>query len=76
MQVGDALLTYENEVVLTNAVSCCRQLAVSRFSLLPAALRPQVYGDKALPYVVPRNNVRIECPISTVDQVLATRYGS
>jgi sulfate/thiosulfate transport system substrate-binding protein len=43
-QVGDVLLTYENEVVLTNAV----------------------YGDKALPYVVPRTNVRIECPIAQV----------
>lgn len=46
-QVGDVLLTYENEVILTNAV----------------------YGEKALPYVVPRVNVRIECPISMVDKV-------
>uniref|UniRef100_A0A7S0WZ40 Sulfate-binding protein n=1 Tax=Chlamydomonas leiostraca TaxID=1034604 RepID=A0A7S0WZ40_9CHLO len=50
-RVGDVLLTYENEVVLTNAV----------------------YGDKALPYVVPRDNVRIECPISLVDKVVETK---
>lgn len=47
MQVGDVLLTYENEVILTN----------------------MHYGDKALPYVVPPCNVRIECPVSQVDKV-------
>jgi len=46
-QVGDVLLTYENEVILTNTH----------------------YGDKALPYVVPPCNVRIECPVSQVDEV-------
>ena len=46
-QVGDVLLTYENEVILTN----------------------RVYGEKALPYEVPRCNVRIECPVSQVDEV-------
>ncbi|KAJ9512672.1 hypothetical protein QJQ45_018824 [Haematococcus lacustris] len=50
-RVGDVLLTYENEVVLTNAV----------------------YGDKALPYVVPGCNVRIECPIALVDAVVDKR---
>jgi len=45
------LLTYENEVILTN----------------------MHYGDKALPYVVPPCNVRIECPISQVDQVSPVR---
>lgn len=51
-RLGDVLLTYENEVVLTN----------------------QVYGaDKALPYVVPSPNVRIECPLALVDKVLDNR---
>ena len=48
-QAGDVLLTYENEVILTN----------------------EVYGDKALPYLIPRHNVRIECPIAVVDAVRA-----
>jgi sulfate transport system substrate-binding protein len=31
----------------------------------------QVYGeDKALPYVVPSPNVRIECPLALVEKVL------
>ncbi len=46
-QVGDVLLTYENEVILTN----------------------EVYGDKALPYLVPSYNIRIECPLALVDKV-------
>eukprot|EP00775_Hariotina_reticulata_P005802 gene5802-6042_t len=51
-RLGDVLLTYENEVVLTN----------------------QVYGrEKALPYVVPSPNVRIECPLALVDKVLDSR---
>ncbi|WIA17546.1 hypothetical protein OEZ85_014375 [Tetradesmus obliquus] len=51
-RLGDVLLTYENEVVLTN----------------------QVYGpEKALPYVVPSPNVRIECPMALVDKVLDAR---
>jgi len=50
-KVGDVLLTYENEVILTN----------------------MHYGDKALPYVVPPCNIRIECPVSEVDKVLETR---
>ncbi|KAF8058434.1 sbpA [Scenedesmus sp. PABB004] len=51
-RLGDVLLTYENEVVLTN----------------------QVYGaGKALPYVVPSPNVRIECPLALVDRVLDGR---
>jgi hypothetical protein len=34
----------------------------------------QVYGaDKALPYVVPSPNVRIECPLALVDKVLDNR---
>jgi ABC-type sulfate transport system substrate-binding protein len=34
----------------------------------------QVYGpDKALPYVVPSPNVRIECPLALVDKVLENR---
>lgn len=34
----------------------------------------QVYGaEKALPYVVPSPNVRIECPLALVDRVLDTR---
>lgn len=34
----------------------------------------QVYGaDKALPYVVPSPNVRIECPLALVDKVLDSR---
>jgi sulfate transport system substrate-binding protein len=34
----------------------------------------QVYGeDKALPYVVPSPNVRIECPLAPVDKVLDNR---
>ena len=41
------LLTYENEVILTN----------------------EVYGDKALPYLVPSYNIRIECPLALVDKV-------
>ncbi len=41
------LLTYENEVVLTN----------------------EMYGAKALPYIVPKDNIRIACPISIVDKV-------
>lgn len=45
-QVGDVLLTYENEVILTN----------------------EVYGAKALPYLVPPYNIRIECPLALVDQ--------
>ncbi len=40
------LLTYENEVILTN----------------------EVYGDKALPYLVPSFNIRIECPLALVDK--------
>jgi sulfate transport system substrate-binding protein len=48
-RVGDVLLTYENEAVLTNAV---------------------VGEDKALPYLVPSPNVRIECPLALVDGVL------
>eukprot|EP00195_Chlamydomonas_chlamydogama_P009412 CAMPEP_0202890210 /NCGR_PEP_ID=MMETSP1392-20130828/709_1 /ASSEMBLY_ACC=CAM_ASM_000868 /TAXON_ID=225041 /ORGANISM="Chlamydomonas chlamydogama, Strain SAG 11-48b" /LENGTH=428 /DNA_ID=CAMNT_0049573747 /DNA_START=132 /DNA_END=1418 /DNA_ORIENTATION=+ len=50
-RVGDVLLTYENEVILTN----------------------EVYGDKALPYVIPTENVRIECPIAVVDKVVEGR---
>lgn len=42
------LLTYENEVILTN----------------------MHYGEKALPYVVPPCNIRIECPVSQVDKVI------
>lgn len=49
----------------------CTWLSLSH-SALPSC---QVYGDKALPYVVPQNNVRIECPISTVDMVLARWVG-
>jgi hypothetical protein len=48
---GDVLLTYENEVFLTN----------------------EIYGDKALPCVVPTHNIRIECPLSPVDKVLEPR---
>lgn len=34
----------------------------------------QVYGEeKALPYVVPSPNVRIECPLALVDKVLDNR---
>lgn len=34
----------------------------------------QVYGEgKALPYVVPSPNVRIECPLALVDKVLEGR---
>ena len=34
----------------------------------------QVYGaEKALPYVVPSPNVRIECPLALVDRVLDNR---
>lgn len=51
LQTGDVLLTYENEVVLTN----------------------EVYGDKALPYLVPTRNIRIECPLSTVDRVVEVK---
>ncbi|MEW5300457.1 MAG: hypothetical protein WDW36_003387 [Sanguina aurantia] len=50
-KVGDVLLTYENEVTLTN----------------------EVYGDAALPYVVPSRNIRIECPVSMVDGVVLKR---
>jgi sulfate transport system substrate-binding protein len=33
-----------------------------------------VYGpEKALPYVVPTPNVRIECPLALVDRVLDAR---
>jgi sulfate transport system substrate-binding protein len=33
-----------------------------------------VYGpEKALPYVVPSPNVRIECPLALVDRVLDAR---
>ena len=35
--LGDVLLNYENEVVLTN----------------------ETFGDKALPYIVPDNNVNV-----------------
>jgi hypothetical protein len=45
------LLTYENEVFLTN----------------------EIYGDKALPCIVPKHNIRIECPLSPVDKVLEPR---
>lgn len=51
VQVGDVLLTYENEVILTN----------------------EVYGDKALPYLVPSYNIRIECPLALVDRVVENR---
>lgn len=47
-KAGDVLLTYENEIVLTN----------------------EVYGDKALPYVLPKRDVCIECPIAVVDSVV------
>lgn len=50
-KVGDVLLTYENEVILTN----------------------EVYGDKALPYLVPSYNIRIECPLALVDKVVDSR---
>ncbi|GFR43164.1 hypothetical protein Agub_g4213 [Astrephomene gubernaculifera] len=50
-KVGDVLLTYENEVILTN----------------------EVYGDKALPYLVPSYNIRIECPLAAVDKVVESR---
>ncbi|KAG2486189.1 hypothetical protein HYH03_015151 [Edaphochlamys debaryana] len=50
-KVGDVLLTYENEVILTN----------------------EVYGDKALPYLVPNYNIRIECPLALVDKVVDAR---
>ncbi|EFJ41961.1 hypothetical protein VOLCADRAFT_40475, partial [Volvox carteri f. nagariensis] len=50
-KVGDVLLTYENEVILTN----------------------EVYGDKALPYLVPSYNIRIECPLALVDKVVEGR---
>ncbi|GLC34200.1 hypothetical protein PLESTM_000168800 [Pleodorina starrii] len=50
-KVGDVLLTYENEVILTN----------------------EVYGDKALPYLVPSYNIRIECPLALVDKVVESR---
>ncbi|PNW81708.1 hypothetical protein CHLRE_06g257000v5 [Chlamydomonas reinhardtii] len=50
-KVGDVLLTYENEVILTN----------------------EVYGDKALPYLVPSYNIRIECPLALVDKVVDAR---
>lgn len=50
-KVGDVLLTYENEVILTN----------------------EVYGDKALPYIVPKHNVKIECPLALVDKVLESK---
>ncbi|KXZ50057.1 hypothetical protein GPECTOR_18g37 [Gonium pectorale] len=50
-KVGDVLLTYENEVILTN----------------------EVYGDKALPYLVPSYNIRIECPLALVDKVVQAR---
>ncbi|PNH05418.1 Sulfate-binding protein [Tetrabaena socialis] len=50
-KVGDVLLTYENEVILTN----------------------EVYGDKALPYLVPSYNIRIECPLALVDKVVEAR---
>jgi sulfate transport system substrate-binding protein len=35
-----------------------------------AVLINEVYGSKALPYVVPPRNIRIECPVSLVDRVL------
>ena len=54
-KLGDLLLTYENEAVLTNAV---------------------VGAAKALPYVVPSPNVRIECPLALVDGVLDKRPAS
>nr|QKY15135.1 sulfate binding protein, component of chloroplast transporter (sulP) [Polytomella parva] len=51
-KVGDVLLTYENEVILTN----------------------EIYGpEKALPYIVPYHNIRIECPIALVDQVIESK---
>ena len=46
--------------------------AQPRICALPLLL--QVYGaDKALPYVVPSPNVRIECPLALVDKVLDNR---
>ncbi|KAG1657790.1 hypothetical protein FOA52_008180 [Chlamydomonas sp. UWO 241] len=50
-RIGDVLLTYENEVILTN----------------------EIYGAKALPYVVPRDNIRIACPIAMVERVISQR---
>eukprot|EP01026_Neomeris_dumetosa_P018568 TRINITY_DN17298_c0_g2_i1.p2 TRINITY_DN17298_c0_g2~~TRINITY_DN17298_c0_g2_i1.p2 ORF type:complete len:186 (-),score=39.56 TRINITY_DN17298_c0_g2_i1:225-782(-) len=52
-QKGDVLLTYENEVKLTN----------------------MNLGDgKALPYVVPQKNIRVECPIAIVDKVVDEKH--
>lgn len=52
-------------------------VAVHKQSWEPASAsagRVQVYGaDKALPFVVPSPNVRIECPLALVDKVLDAR---
>jgi sulfate/thiosulfate transport system substrate-binding protein len=40
----------------------------------PDSLLFKVYGtSKALPYVVPSPNIRIECPLALVDRVLESR---
>lgn len=79
-RIGDVLLTYENEVVLTNQVGAplgagggARAKAHTRHPPACSATTPrraaqrQVYGDdKALPYVVPSPNVRISCPLALV----------
>lgn len=46
-EVADALLTYENEVVLTNMM---------------------VGEAEALPYIVPKNNIRIDSVVSIIDK--------
>lgn len=55
---------------------CCGAAAVAtqQTTTTPPRSCAQVYGeDKALQYVVPSPNVRIECPLAPVDKVLENR---
>ena len=55
--VGDCLLTYENEVIVTNWM---------------LGRSPRT-ASKVLPHVVPANNVVVENPIALVDSVVDSR---
>ena len=63
-EVGDALLTYENEVSSDPDLDTMTHLFLKQVIMT----NKMVGEEGALPYVVPEHNIRIESPVALVDK--------